>query len=68
MLIKRLWDERPSAMQSFVDTFQPDAPAYFRKGFRLVPPSRRRRLVNLVSDMEIFAGRGGSLLIFIFLI
>ena len=55
-------------MQSFVDTFQPEAPAYFRKGFRMVPPARRRRLVNLISDMEIFAGQGSSLLVFVFLI
>lgn len=60
--------QSPSAIGLFVDTFQPEAPIYFRNGFCMVPPSRRRRLVNLVSDMEIFAGRGSSLLVFIFLI
>lgn len=66
--IKRLWNDRPSAIQGFIDLFQPEAPVYVRRGYTITPPARRPRLVNLVSDMEVFASRGSSLLVFMFLI
>jgi hypothetical protein len=66
--IRGLWNDRPSAIQGFVDLFQPEAPVYVRGGFAITPPARRPRLVNLVSDMEVFASRGSSLLVFMFLI
>lgn len=65
--IKRLWNDRPSAIQGFIDLFQPEAPVYVRRGYTITP-ARRPRLVNLVSDMEVFASRGSSLLVFMFLI
>lgn len=65
---KRLWNDRPSAIQGFIDLFQPEAPVYIRGGYAITPPARRPRLVNLVSDMEVFASRGSSLLVFMFLI
>lgn len=65
---KSLWNDRPSAIQGFVGFFQPEAPVYIRGGYTITPPSRRPRLVNLVSDMEVFASRGSSLLVFMFLI
>lgn len=65
---RRLWNDRPSAIQGFIDLFQPEAPVYVRGGHTITPPARRPRLVNLVSDMEVFASRGSSLLVFMFLV
>lgn len=67
-LIKDLWNDRPSATQSFVNNFQPEAPTYKVRGFTVGPIQKRRHLVNLASDMEVFASRGSSLLVFMFLI
>ena len=67
-IVKRLWNDRPSAIHGFVDLFQPEAPVYVRGGYTITPPARRPRLVNLISDMEVFASRGSSLLVFMFLI
>lgn len=67
--VARMWNNRPSAIQSFIRVFQPDAPTYTWAGGSFTPLRRQRpQFVNLVSDVEVFASRGGSLLVFIFLV
>lgn len=67
-VLKTIWDGRPSPVQSFKQYFQPEAPSFRLRGFLVEPSHKRRHVVNLASDMEVFASRGSSLLVFMFLI
>lgn len=66
--LKKAWANRPSLAHSFIHYFQPEAPMYRRGGLLIKPLSKRPRLVNLASDMEVFASQGSSLLVFMFLV
>lgn len=61
------WSERPSPLSSLMEVLRPEAPITRKQGYSVVPP-RSRRLINLFSDMEVFASRGSGLLVFMFLI